>query len=781
MHSFLLWLLVVCEAPRRAQATWHYDHSGNVASDSGDLIDWPGDDFVNLYRSEESSGRRFTEEIDSSWPTLPPGLPDKLPDIPDIPSIIPNPFASSKAALFYAFGDWGASNWVAGGEEKCKTDSVAWSQGEIDWHGDSCLHSMHHLCTTLGKAWRNIFKQRCTSGTKEFLQDENAQVNVATQMCNAAKDRSPKFTLGVGDNFYWSGVVEGNASEFRDKFENVYNCDGLQVPFLMSLGSHDYGGSQCEQMFGGTTSTRAQINHDKNPLWQYPDEHQGGRWVMPDRYYKKSFRFQDERVSLDVFIIDTNLAEAATNCGATCAMQQECLDFFPENQRKWEKWLVEELAASTANWRFVVGHHPFTDVSSLMYPGEQLYGGQRFMEMLARGGVTIYFAGHVPEQRYDAVEVIVGDEKRTVHQVVTGAGGGFQNAGGGLPPSFLEFNVSTKWAYTEYSRVSYGFSLVAVEPQNLTVDFINDEGAVMKSVQIKNEIPLRGEWVIDALIGCTNACGTKLAAASAHCTTDFGPECGPQPAPGYYRCYPITELKPHGHCDECSQDACSQCTEHFTLVDGICKNKEPFAEVWVPLRSSEDPASFAGRAPTIINTILKDFQMDTLNIAYWDMRKQDETKASALLQTGSLIGEKTFEFEVLLGITCVETCSAEGIQTLLAPVVDFLSTASSAGGFNITPATSENAGIKLYDKGLTPFTWGLGPSPAPTPDDSDTPTPSPSPETEEQHKGGGGVVMYAIVGILLVAAIVGVGVAYSRMNPANPPGEGSTELVDVHN
>merc|ERR1712137_1069812 len=378
----------------------------------------------------------------------------------------------------------------------------------------------------------------------------------------------------------------------------------------------------------------------------------------------------------------------------------------------------------------------------------------------------------------------VDDAKRTVHQVVTGAGGGFQNAGGRLPPSFLEFNVSTKWSYTEYSPVSYGFNLVAVRPQNLTVEFINDEGALMKSVEIKNEIPLRGEWVIDALIGCSIACGTKLSMVSAHCSTDFGPECGPQPMPGLYRCYPVTELKPHAHCDECSQDACNQCTENFTLVDGICKNNEPFAEVWVPLRSSEDPASFAGSAPTIINTILKELlkesQMDTLNIAYWDMRKRVGAKANSLLQTGSLVGEKPFEFEVLLGITCVETCSAEGIQTLLAPVIEFLSSKSSAGGFDITPVTSEYAGIKLYDKGLMPFTWG--PSPGPTPDGPDTPTPSPSPASEEEKGGGGGgVVVYAIIGVLLVAAVAGVGVAYSRMNQAKPPGEGSTELVDVRN
>eukprot|EP00930_Biecheleria_cincta_P006558 TRINITY_DN107584_c0_g1_i1.p1 TRINITY_DN107584_c0_g1~~TRINITY_DN107584_c0_g1_i1.p1 ORF type:complete len:593 (+),score=92.63 TRINITY_DN107584_c0_g1_i1:98-1876(+) len=493
---------------------WQLQPSGDLIGDFGEDVEWPGNEFVDWHRAEISKQRR-------------PIAPHEIREAA-METNLEN--VNGKGIYAMALGDWGASTWAAGGRQKCLDMSQSWANHTRRWDPNVCLHSMHFLCNSLGEDWRRANQHRCVGDAAEWLREENAQVNVAKQMAAVAQNgRPPKFILSVGDNFYWDGVFSSHQGEWRDKFEQVYQCPPLCVPFISALGNHDYGGEQCDKMFGGHASTEAQIENDRDKGWQHPANHSGGRWVMPDRFYKKSFRFVEEGVSIDVFVIDSNLADAGKNCKASCPQKERCLRFFAELQPKWERWLQEEFKTSTANWRIVVGHHPFTDIPSDK-PGPQDYGGQRFLELLARGGAALYTAGHVHALRLDRALGVAGAGSDVYHLVV-GAGGGFQNAGGSLDPSYTNYNVSTVWSYTEHEPVSYGFGLLHVLPTQLEVTMVNDKGEHMFKHLVPNAHAYRGNWLSSAWSEWSE-CSCFIAARErtrslGSCSTGFDPECDP--------------------------------------------------------------------------------------------------------------------------------------------------------------------------------------------------------------------------------------------------------------
>jgi tartrate-resistant acid phosphatase type 5 len=110
------------------------------------------------------------------------------------------------------------------------------------------------------------------------------QKDSATAMQKTASDISADFVMAVGDNFYLSGIRSDEfSSRFHDTFENVYEGQGLQVPWLICAGNHDY--------LGNVTAQIAYSSHSS-------------RWTFPALYYSKSFASEDG-VTVDVLMIDT--------------------------------------------------------------------------------------------------------------------------------------------------------------------------------------------------------------------------------------------------------------------------------------------------------------------------------------------------------------------------------------------------------------------------------------------------------------------------------------------
>jgi tartrate-resistant acid phosphatase type 5 len=212
----------------------------------------------------------------------------------------------------------------------------------------------------------------------------NNQADVAREMGVVAQRLKARFVISVGDNFYEDGVKSVDDPQWKTSFEDVYLARSLQVPWYVALGNHDYHGEP-----------QAQIDYTAHST----------RWRMPARWFARRETAPDGSV-LDLFVLDTSpLIRGYYDDGA------KTVKVAGQDVEAQLGWLDQALAASNADWKVVVGHHP-------VYSGNK-YGGAPDMQaridpILLRHGVPLYLNGH----DHDLQHVHRG----ATHYVCTGAG-----------------------------------------------------------------------------------------------------------------------------------------------------------------------------------------------------------------------------------------------------------------------------------------------------------------------------------------------------------------------
>jgi len=186
---------------------------------------------------------------------------------------------------------------------------------------------------------------------------------VADRMADTAMAIGAEYVLTVGDNFYENGVTGVDDPHWRGSFEDIYHAPSLQVPWYAALGNHDYRGNEQAQIDFGARKNR---------------------WNMPGRWY--SFRKQaPDGATVEFFVIDTTPMIAGYHDRKTNAGGQDL-----EGQLRW---LDRSLAASRAQWKIVIGHHPVA-----RYNTAEKAGGpevlDRVQPILQRHRVPLYLHGH---------------------------------------------------------------------------------------------------------------------------------------------------------------------------------------------------------------------------------------------------------------------------------------------------------------------------------------------------------------------------------------------------
>ena len=128
------------------------------------------------------------------------------------------------------------------------------------------------------------------SGTVRFVafgdtgEGSEAQHMVANAAELVCARQGCDFAMLLGDNFYDVGVTAVDDPQFASKFEEVY--DGLDMPFYVILGNHDYGSLASDWDRG-----QYQIDYGLvNP-----------KWVMPHFWYT----FSSESGDTQFFALDT--------------------------------------------------------------------------------------------------------------------------------------------------------------------------------------------------------------------------------------------------------------------------------------------------------------------------------------------------------------------------------------------------------------------------------------------------------------------------------------------
>ena len=213
------------------------------------------------------------------------------------------------------------------------------------------------------------------------------QRDVANAMGKVAQDVDARFVMSVGDNFYDNGVTSTRDPQWKSSFEDVYTHPGLQCPWYVALGNHDYRG---------------------NPQAQIDYATAGARWRMPNRYYRV------EGVTLgaphvDLFCIDTSpLVHSYREKVEGSIRQNVAL----QDVGAQLAWLDAALANSTAPMKLVFGHHTIFSGGSGHGNTPELV--ELLRPILERRGVRAYINGH----DHDLQHLRVG----SVDYICTGAG-----------------------------------------------------------------------------------------------------------------------------------------------------------------------------------------------------------------------------------------------------------------------------------------------------------------------------------------------------------------------
>ncbi|XP_078440844.1 purple acid phosphatase 4-like [Wolffia australiana] len=192
------------------------------------------------------------------------------------------------------------------------------------------------------------------------------QSRVAAQMGRIGSELDIDFVISTGDNFYDRGLKNINDPVFALSFKNIYTAPSLHKPWYAVLGNHDYHGDVLAQLA---------------PVLREMDR----RWIC-----------------MRSFIVDAEVAEFFF------------LDTTPFVLRYWTHpglkhfdWrgvapreayissllsdLEEELRASQARWKIVVGHHA---IRSASIHGDTSELVELLLPVLKANDVDLYINGH---------------------------------------------------------------------------------------------------------------------------------------------------------------------------------------------------------------------------------------------------------------------------------------------------------------------------------------------------------------------------------------------------
>jgi tartrate-resistant acid phosphatase type 5 len=195
----------------------------------------------------------------------------------------------------------------------------------------------------------------------DWGQLNDPQRAVAAAMGDEAARKGARFIISTGDNFYSEGVSSFDDPLWRTVFEDIYTAPSLQVPLYPVLGNHDRRG---------------------NAMAQVAYSGRSDRWRMPGPFYR-----QRETIAggdhADFFFLDTEWIYAETS------RISPALDGDDDDDQI--QWLEQELAASQARWKIVIGHHPvYSGGNHGSTPGLK----RAVLPILERYGAHAYLQGH---------------------------------------------------------------------------------------------------------------------------------------------------------------------------------------------------------------------------------------------------------------------------------------------------------------------------------------------------------------------------------------------------
>eukprot|EP00794_Sanderia_malayensis_P019173 gene19173-21094_t len=265
------------------------------------------------------------------------------------------------------------------------------------------------------------------------------QKKVAAEMAKAMQDMDCRFIVGLGDNFYFSGVKNVHDPRFQHTFEDVYNKKFHYVPWYVIAGNHDH-----------LSNVSAQIAYSKV----------SSRWKFPHFFHSKVHQIPNTDKTVHVILIDTSYLIQA--CGKSRIKNGPLVN-------GQLRWIENELKSSKSDYIIVGGHHPVLSAGS---HGNNPCLLAKLRPMMEKHGVTAYFSGHDHNLQH------IKDPKSSVNYFVSGSGNffnGWSNNRGKLPQGSLKF----------FEGEIGGFAVADLSRDDMTLKFFSDQGRDIYTTQIR--------------------------------------------------------------------------------------------------------------------------------------------------------------------------------------------------------------------------------------------------------------------------------------------------------
>ncbi len=251
------------------------------------------------------------------------------------------------------------------------------------------------------------------------------QKKIANTIEAKCKKDGCDFVQLLGDNLYDSGASSVDDAIWQEKFEVPYAA--IDLDFFAVLGNHDYGANGAGTDFG---KGKNEVEYTKKSK----------KWKMPSAY------FHFEKKNAEIFALDTNM-----------------ILYGQAGPQKTD--MTTWLAASKAEWKIAVGHHPYKSNGPHGNAGNYdglpipVVGGSNvksFMEDTVCGKVDVYFCGHDHSRQWLNVSC------KGTELAVSGAGAKATELKANNPALFESLEL--------------GFLYIIIDGKKLTAEFIDENG-----------------------------------------------------------------------------------------------------------------------------------------------------------------------------------------------------------------------------------------------------------------------------------------------------------------
>lgn len=263
------------------------------------------------------------------------------------------------------------------------------------------------------------------------------QKPIAELMGTMAETIGPECVIAAGDIHHFNGVASVNDPLWTTNYELIYSHPELMIDWFPVLGNHEYRGNTQAVLDYGTISRR---------------------WMMPDRYYTRTF--SDNGTTVRIVFIDTTplINKYRTE-------SDKYPDACKQDADKQLAWIDTTLKNAKEDWVIVVGHHPIY-AQTPKDESERSDMQSRLLTVLHRyNNVAIYACGHIHNFQHivmpnDKIDYVVNSSASLARKVKPIAG-------------------------TVFCSPADGFSVIAADKKELNMYMMDKTGTAIHTISKK--------------------------------------------------------------------------------------------------------------------------------------------------------------------------------------------------------------------------------------------------------------------------------------------------------